>query len=134
MKLLPAPATSGDHLQAPAVSTDLVPLTQAAIHARSGQISLVPSADTFARSDYSRSSSSPSSSSSSSWARPRGAPFIEATLVQSPSSHGDETGSAWEYVSAWAWSQFAASTAIAHYLSYAAGPGSWSGRFINVYA
>jgi hypothetical protein len=49
MKLLPASANSVDSSQAPDVSTSLVPLTQRAITTQAGQISLVPSSDTFSR-------------------------------------------------------------------------------------
>lgn len=117
IKLLPASVTPGDPSRAPDVSTSLVPLTQRAVATRGGQISLVPSGDTFARSSSAR----------------RGeAPFIDATPVEDPKS--DETGSGWEYVSGWAWSGLVASTAIAQYLLYAASPASWSGRLISVYA
>jgi hypothetical protein len=99
-------------------STGLVPLTERAITTRAGQISLVPSADTFAWSSSTR----------------QGEPNrINGTPVED--SQSDETGpSAWEYVSGWAWSPSVESTAIAHYLSYAAGFANWSGRLIDLYA
>jgi hypothetical protein len=99
-------------------STSLVPLTQRAITARAGQISLVPSAGAFTRSSSTR----------------RGEPnLIYGTPVED--SQSDETaGSGGEYVSGWAWSRPVESTAIAHYLFYAAGPTGWSGPLINLYA
>jgi hypothetical protein len=118
IRLLPASLNPVDPSQEPEVSTSLVPLTQRAITARAGQISLVPSPDAFAWSSSTR----------------RGeANRIDATFVED--SESDETGhSAWEYVSGWAWSPLVESTAIAHYLSYAAGFTSWSGRLIDLYA
>jgi hypothetical protein len=118
IKLLPASVNAVDLSRAPDVSTSLVPLTQRAITTRAGQISLVPSADAFAW------SSSP---------RRGEANFIYGTPVED--SQSDETGrSGGEYVSGWAWSRPVESTAVAHYLSYAAAPGAWSGRLIDVYA
>ena len=118
IKLLPAAVNPVEPSQAPDVSTSLAPPTQRAIITRSGQIGLVPSADAFAWSSSTR----------------RGeANRINGTPVEEFQS--DETGrSGWEYVSGWAWSGPIGSTAIAHYLSYAAGPSSWSGRLIDLYA
>jgi hypothetical protein len=118
IKLLPASVNPVDPSQAPDVSTSLVPLTQRAITTRAGQISLVPSADAFAWSSSAR----------------RGeANLIYGTLVEDSQSDGTG-GSAWEYVSGWAGSRSVESTAVAHYLFYAAGPASWSGRLIDLYA
>lgn len=118
IKLLPASVSPVDSSQAPDVITSLVPLTQRAITTRSGQISLVPSADVFARSSSTRQTQ---------------AKFIDATPVEDPQS--DETRySACQYLSGWAWSPSVESSAIAHYLSYAAGPTRWSGRLIDLYA
>jgi hypothetical protein len=117
IKLLPAsvnpvPSQSTD------VSTSLVPLNQRAISTRAGQISLVPSRDAFAWSSPTRRSQ---------------ANFIYGTPVED--SQSDETGhSAWEYVSGWAWSHSLESTAVAHYLSYAASPAAWRGWLIDLYA
>ncbi len=117
IKLLPA-LNPVDPSQATDVTTSLVPLTQRAITARAGQISLVPSADAFAWSSSTRQ---------------RQAKFVDATLVEDAQS--DEAGTlGWEYLSGWAWSHHVESTAVAHYLSYAAGPANWSGRLINLYA
>jgi hypothetical protein len=118
IKLLPASVNPVDPSPAPDVSTSLVPLTQRAIATRAGQINLVPSADSFAWSSSTR----------------RGeANRISGTLVED--SQSDETGgSGWEYVSGWAWNRLAESTAVLHYLSYAAAPTSWSGRLIDLYA
>jgi hypothetical protein len=50
-------------------------------------------------------------------------------------SQSDQTGHpVWEYLSGWAWSRLKASTVVNHYLSYAAGPGNWSGQLVDVYA
>jgi hypothetical protein len=118
IKLLPASVNLVNPSQAPDVSTSLVPLTQRAITARAAQINLVPSTDTFAWSSSTRRG---------------GANRIYGTVVED--SQSDETGrSGWEYVSGWAWSRPVALTAIAHYLSYAAGPAGWNGRLINLYA
>jgi hypothetical protein len=118
IKLLPASADSVDPSQAPDKSTSLVLLTQRAISTRAGQISIVPSADTFAWSSSTRRSE---------------ADWIYGTPVDDSRSH--ETGnSGEEYVSGWAWSPPVESTAIAHYLFYAAAPAGWSGRLINLYA
>ena len=117
MKLLPASSNPVDPPQPPDVSTGLVPLTQSAITTRPGQISLVP-ADAFARSSSTRR------------AEPN---LIYGTPVED--SQSDETGpSRGEYVSAWAWSRPLESTALAHYLFYAASPARWSGWLINLYA
>ena len=119
MKLLPAavnpvePRPASDD-----VSTSLVPVTQRAIATRAGQTRVVPSADAF------------SWSSSTRWG---GANRIYGTVVED--SQGDGTGSAGgEYVSGWAWNPSVERTAAAHYLFYAAGPTSWSGWLINLYA
>ena len=117
IKLLPASVNSVDASQALDVSTSLVPLTQRAIATRAGQISLVPSADTF---------------SSSSSRRPNRANWIDAIPVED--SQNDATVSASEYVSGWAGSRPVESTAIASYLFYAAARAGWSGQLINVYA
>ena len=118
IKLLPASVNPVGPSQATDVSTSLVPLTQRAITTRAAQISLVPSTDTFAWSSSTR----------------RGAANrIYGTPVED--SQNDQTGhSAWEYVSGLVWSRPIESTAVAHYLFYAAGPASWSGRLINLYA
>ena len=128
IKLLPASVnlpnlSQNDSPQASDVSTSLVPLTQRAIATRAGQISLVPSADAFSWSSSIR----------------RGGPTrIYGTPVEdshNEDSHSDETGrSAWEYVSGWAWSHSVERTAIAHYLSYAAGAAGWSAGLIDLYA
>jgi hypothetical protein len=61
------------------------------------------------------------------------AQFIYGTPVEN--SQSDATvHSGWQYVSGWAWNRLVANTAIAHYLSYAAGPASWSGHLIDLYA
>ena len=118
IKLLPASVNPVDPSLAPDVSTSLVPLTQRAITTRAGQISLVPSADAFAW---------------SSSARRGGANRIYGTPVEE--SQSDAAGaSAWEYVSGWTWSPPVERTAIAHYLSYAAGLAAWSGRLLDLYA
>lgn len=122
IKLLPASVNPFGPSQASEVSTSLVPFTPTAIAMQPGQIilvpSLAPSVDAFAWSSSTR----------------RGAPDrIDGTPVED--SQSDETGhSAWEYLSAWAWSPSVEPTAIAHYLSYAAGLARWSGRFIDLYA
>jgi hypothetical protein len=118
MKLLPASVNPVDPSQGPDVSTSLVPLTQRAITTRAGQIGLAPSADAFAWSSSTR----------------RGAAnLIYGTPVED--SRSDETGGLdGEYVSGWAWSRPVESTAVAHYLSYAGGPASWSGLLIDLYA
>ncbi|MGA2414540.1 MAG: hypothetical protein ABSF59_08820 [Candidatus Sulfotelmatobacter sp.] len=118
IKLLPAPVNPVDPSLALDASTSLVPLPQRAISTRAGQISLVPSADASAWSSSTR----------------RGGPTrIAGTPVED--SQSDAAGrSAWEYVSGWAWSQSVERTAIAHYLSYAAGAAGWSGQLINLYA
>jgi hypothetical protein len=118
IKLLPASVNSIDPSQAPDVSIGLVPLTQRAITTQAGQISLVPSADTF------------SWSSATSLER---AKWIDGTPVED--SQSDETSSpAGEYVSGWAWSGPVESTAIATYRFYAAAAAGWSGQLIDVYA
>ncbi len=118
IKLLPASVNPVDSSGASDVSTSLVPLTQRAIATRAGQSSLVPSADSFAW---------------SSSTRPGGANLIYGTPVED--SQSDETGSSrGEYVNGWAWSRPVESTAVAHYLFYAADPASWIGRLLNVYA
>jgi hypothetical protein len=116
IKLLPASVGPVDLSQASDVSTSLTPLTPTAISARAGQTGLVP-VDTFAWSSSTRRSESN---------------LIYGTPVED--SQSDETGSAGgEYVSGW-WSRPLESTAAASYLFYAAGPASWSGQFIDVYA
>jgi len=117
IKLLPASANPFDPSPARDVSTSLVPLTQRAIATRAGQISLVSSADTFAWSSSTRLDQ---------------ANWIDGTPVEDSGS--DETVSACEYVSGFAWSRPVESTAIANYLFYAAAPAGWSGRLIDVYA
>jgi hypothetical protein len=118
IKLLPASVNAVEPSQASDVSTSLVPLTQSAITLRAGQISLVPSADTFARSSSTRRG---------------GAHLIYGTLVEDP--QGDETGrSGGEYISGLAWSHPVESTAVAQYLFYAADPVGWRGRLIDLYA
>src|SRR5580658_5794735 len=116
IKLLPASVNPVEPLQAPEVSASLVPLTQRAITTQAGQNSLVRSADTFAWSTS---------------ARLEQANWIDGTPVED--SQSDETASAGEYVSGWAGSRPIESTAIAHYLFYAAAPAGWSGRLIDVY-
>jgi hypothetical protein len=122
IKLLPASLNPVVPSQPPEASASLAPLTQRAITARPGQTSLVPSADAFAWSPSTR----------------RGeANRIDATFVEDSQSESqsDETGpSVWEYVSGWAGTRPLEITAVAHYLSYAAGLASWSGRLINLYA
>jgi hypothetical protein len=117
IKLLPASVDPVGPSQAPDVSSTLVPLTQRAITTRAGQISLVPSADTFAWSSSTRVGQ---------------ANWIDGTPVED--SQSDGTASAGEYVSGWAGSRPIERTAIAHYLFYAAAPAGWSGRLIDVYA
>ncbi len=118
IKLLPASVNPVDPSESPEVSTSLVPLTQRAITTRLGTTSLVPSADSFAR--------SPSSGRG-------GRNRIHGTPLED--SQSDETtGSGWEYVSGWAWSRPVEKTAVASYLFYAASSGRRSGRLINVYA
>ncbi len=118
MKLLPASVNPVDPSQPSEVSTSLAPLTQRAITTRAGQISLVPSSDAFAW--------SPST--------PRAEPnLIYGTPVEE--SQSDEAGSsAAEYLSGWAWSRPLESTAVAHYLFYAAGLTGWTARLIDLYA
>ena len=118
IKLLPASSNPVEPSQPSDVSTSLVPLTPTAIATRAGQISLVPSSDAFSWSSSAR----------------RGEPNrIDGTPVDDFQS--DDAGhSGGEYVSGWAWSRPIEITAIAHYLSYAAGLAGWSGRLINVYA
>jgi hypothetical protein len=115
IKLLPASVNSVDPSQAPDASTSLVPLTQRAIAPRAGQISLVPSADSW-----------------SSSRRPNRANSIDGIPVEE--SESDGTVSASEYVSGWAWSRPVERTAIASYLFYSAALAGWSGRLINLYA
>jgi hypothetical protein len=107
-----------DPSQASDESTSLVLLTQKAIATRAGQINVVPSADAFAWSSSTRRGESN---------------FIYGTPVED--SQSDETGrSGGEYVSGWPGSLSVANTAVAHYLSYAAGLAGWSGRLIDLYA
>src|SRR5258708_25030501 len=118
IKLLPASVNPVDPSQAPDVPTDvltnvstsLVPLTERESTTRTGQISLVRSADAFVWSSSTRRGN---------------ANRVYGTPVED--SQSDETGrSGWEYVSGWAWSRPVESTAVAHYLFYAAGFASWS--------
>jgi hypothetical protein len=118
IKLLPASVNPLDSSQAPDASTSLVPLAQRAVTTRAGQISLVPSADAFARSSSSR----------------RGEPNLIYGTVVEDSPGNEKERSAWDYVSGWVWSNLVESTAAAHYLSYAASPASWSGQLIDLYA
>jgi hypothetical protein len=118
IKLLPASVNLVDESQASDASTSLAPLTQRAITTRAGKIGLVPSADAFAWSSSTRRSK---------------ANRIDGIPVED--SQSDQKGpSAWEDLSGWSWSPPVESTAIAHYLFYAAAFGSWSGRLINLYA
>jgi|SRR5208282_173243 len=118
IKLLPASVTPVDSSQASDVSTSLVPVTQRAVATRAGQIRLVPSADVFAWSSSTRRG---------------GANRIYGRFVED--SQSDQTRhSGWEYLPGWVWSHSVERTAIAHYLSYAAGAGGWSGRLIDLYA
>ncbi len=123
MKLLPASGNSVDLSRAPDVATSLVPLTQRAIARQASQITLVPSADAFARSSSTRRG------------EPNliyGTPLEDSRTGDSPS---DGTGSlGWEYVSGWAGSRPVQSTVIAQYLSYAGGPARLSGRLIDLFA
>jgi hypothetical protein len=118
IKLLPALVNPVEPSLAPDVSTSLVRLTQRAITTRSGQISLVPPTDAFAWSSSARRGESNR---------------ISGTAVED--SESDETrGSGWEYVSGWAWSRPVESTAVAHYLFYAASPASGRGQLVDLYA
>jgi hypothetical protein len=117
MKLLPASSNPVDLSQATDASTSLVPLTQRAITTQAGQNSLVSSAATFAWSSSVRLGQ---------------ANWIDGTPVED--SQSDETAVAGEYVSGWFGSRPVESTAIAHYLFYAAAPAGWSGRLLDVYA
>jgi hypothetical protein len=117
IKLLPASVNPIDPSQASDASTGLVPLTQRAIAARAGQISLVPSAGAFAW------SSSP---------RQTGPTRIHGTFVED--SQADETGRQGEYLSGWSWTHSIERSVIAHYLSYVASPAGWTGRLIDLYA
>jgi len=117
MKLLPA-VNPVDPLQASDVSSSIVALTQRAITVRAGQTSLVPTADAFAWSSSTR----------------RGeANRIDGTPVEDSQSDQTEP-SGQQYVSGWAWSPPVENTAIAYYLSYAAGPAGWNSRLVDVYA
>ena len=106
-----------DPSQALAASTSLVPLIQRAITTRARQSGLVPAAAAFA------------------WSSSRRGEVIriDGTPVEDSQSDVAER-SDWEYVSGWAWSPLVESTATAHYLFYAAGFASWSGRLIDLYA
>jgi hypothetical protein len=127
IKLLPASVNPVEP-QAPEVSTSLVPLPQRAIIPRSAQISLVPSSSVSSADAFAWSSST----------RGGAANLIYGTPVDdSPSDDSPSNGtgrSVWEYLSGWAWSRPLESTAVDHYLSYAANPAGWSGRLINLYA
>ena len=116
IKLLPASVNPVD--SSPDASTSLVPLPQRAITTGAGQIGLVRSADAFAWSSSTR----------------RGeANLIYGTPLED--SQSDETGlTGQEYVSGWAWSRPVETTAVAHYLSYAADFAGWRGRLIDLYA
>ena len=119
IRLLPATLNSVDPSQAtPDVSTSLVPLTQRAITTRAGQITLVPSADTFSWSSSTRRAEANVV---------YGKPIEDSQNDQSESSRG-------EYVSGWVWGRPVESTAIAHYLSNAAGPAARCGQLIDLYA
>jgi len=123
IKLLPASANPVDPLDVstglvPFTSTSLVPFTQRAIIRQASQISVAPSADTFAWSSSTRQG---------------GANRINGTPLQNSQSDDSER-SGWQYLSGWAWSHSVERTAVAHYLFYAAGPSSWSGRLIDLYA
>jgi hypothetical protein len=133
IKLLAASVNPFEPPQAHDGSTSLVPVTPRAITERTGQISVVSSADVFAWSSSAR----------------RGeAPFIHGTLVErsqnediqnedtqnEATQNGDAGRSGWQYVSGLAWSGLIESTAIAHYLFGAANPASWGGRLIDLYA
>lgn len=122
IKLLPASVNPVGPLPAPDVSTSLVPLADRTITARAGQTGLIPTSDAFAWSSLPHR------------AEPN---RIEATFAEDSQadSQTDETGpSPWEYVSGWAFSRPVEITAVAHYLSYAAGLAGWNGRLINLYA
>ena len=130
IKLLPASVNPVDPPQAPDGTTSLVPLTHRAIATRAGQISLAPSLVPSLATSLAKSAGAFAWSSST---RQGGPKFIDGTPVEDPQS--DETGyPRSEYVSGWAGSYSVESTAIAHYLFYATGPTSWSGRLINLYA
>jgi hypothetical protein len=118
IKLLPASVNPVDTSEASDASTSLVPLAQRAIATQAGQIRLVPAADAFTWSSSTR----------------RGeAEFIDGTPVED--SQSDESGRAGgEYVSGWAWSRTVASTAVDHYLSYAANLFGWRGGLVDLYA
>jgi len=116
IKLLPVSVDSVDPSRGHGISPGLVPLTGRAIAPRTSQ-SVGPSAEAFAWSSSTR----------------RGEAFIHGTPVED--SQSDQTGHpVWEYLSGWAWSRLRASTVVNHYLSYAAGPGNWSGQLVDVYA
>lgn len=117
IKLLPASVNPLDPSQASDVSASLVPLTARAVTTPAGQRSLVPSRDTFSRSQS---------------ARQHEAIWIDGTFVED--SQSDATASPGEYISGLAWSRPVAITAIAHYLFYSAAFARWSGRLIDVYA
>jgi hypothetical protein len=116
IKLLQASVNAVDPSLGSDVSTSLV-LTQRAITVRARQISLVPSADAFASSPSTR----------------RGANLIYGTPIEDSPSN-ETGGSAWQYLSGWAWSHSVERTAIAHYLFYAASPVGWRGQLIDLYA
>lgn len=118
IKLLPASVNPVDPSNASEATISLVPPTRSTIATRAAQIAVVPSADSFAW------------SSSTHRGQP---PFIHGTVVENAQS--DDTGdSDSEYLSGWGWTHSVESTAIAHYLFYAASLASWSGRLINLYA
>jgi hypothetical protein len=119
IKLLPASVNPFGPSEAPDGSASLVSQTPRAISTRAGQISLVPSSDTFAWSSSTRR---------------EGTNRINATFVEN--SENDETGHSGggEYVSGWGWGSPLESTAVAHYLFYAGVPSGWRGQLIDLYA
>ena len=124
MKLLPAAVNPVEPSPVPDVSTSLAPLTQRAISARAGQVSLARSANLV---------SSANTFGWSSSTRQGGATRIDGTVVEDPQSD-EGRRSSWEYVSAWAGSFSVERSAIAHYLFNTGGVAGWSGRLIDLYA
>lgn len=116
IKLLPA-ANPVESLAAAEVSSSLTPVSPRAISTQASQAGRVPSSDVVTWSSSARTGQT-------NW--------IDATPVEDWQS--DATGAECEYVSGWAGSRSAESTAISQYLYYAAAPSGWSGRLINVYA
>jgi hypothetical protein len=121
IKLLSASVDPVEPSEALEVSkSSLVPLTQAANTTPGSQISLVPDTDAFAWSSSTRRG---------------GANRIYATFVEnSQSDRTGRSGGGGEYLSGWPWSHSVEGTAIAQYLSYAAGLAGWNGRLIDLYA